>query len=63
MQQPGGLIEAIGNQRHWLYHRRSFVGVIILPVLVLAIWLPGFFAIFGLAYAIYVMRVAPACSD
>lgn len=42
MQQPAGLIEAIGNQGHWLYHRRSFVGVIILPVLLLAIWLPGF---------------------
>lgn len=42
MRKSGGLIEAIGNQGRWLYHRRSFVGVVVLPALVLALWFLGF---------------------
>ncbi len=42
MQTPVGLIAVIASQGRWLYHRRSFVGVVILPALLLALWFPGF---------------------
>lgn len=40
MRQP--LITCMETQGRWLYHRRSVAGVVLLPLLALAIWYPGF---------------------